>query len=144
MKKVSFSIALFSITLLLNSCGGVIGNIEKYPFPKISSDTLKKALNNIYTKYPELKKSDTTLYGNNNGEDFYYLISSGKQKIVFKCHAIASQQPYDEEETELSLTTAAIWGETMKLAPEMGFFEKRKYRSLFEESILPKIKAELK
>jgi hypothetical protein len=32
----------------------------------------------------------------------------------------------------------------MHLATKMGFWEKRSYRNLFEENILPKIKEQLK
>jgi len=85
----------------LSSCGGVVGSIEKYPFPNVNPDSLKSALNNVYYKHPELIISDTTMYGKNNEEDFYY--------VLYK----------------------------------MGFLEKRKYRKLFEENILPKIKEEL-
>lgn len=143
MKTKPVTIILFFI-FFIYSCGGVIGNIEKYSLPNISSGKLKEALNKVYIKHPELIKSDTTMYGNNNGDEFYYVLTdNGGQKIIFECSAINSVWPNDKE-TELSLTSAAIWGETMKLAPKMSFFEKRKYRNLFEENILPKIKEELK
>jgi len=108
----------------------------------MNPDSLKAALNKVYTKYPEVIKSDTTMYGNNNGEDFFYMLNKEK-KNIFKCNVVVYDTPYDNS-IDLSLTTAATWGETMKLAPKMGFFEKRRYRKLFENFILPKIKEELK
>ena len=56
MKKISLSIVLFGTILLLYSCGGVVGNIEKYSFPNVNPDSLKAALNRVYNKYPELIK----------------------------------------------------------------------------------------
>ena len=123
MKKISLSIVLFGTILLLYSCGGVVGNIEKYSFPNVNPDSLKAALNRVYNKYPELIKSDTTMYGKNNGDDFYYLLNNGKQKNVFQCNVIVYPAPYDKE-IDLSLTTAATWGETMQLAPKMGVLKK--------------------
>ena len=139
MKKLAFILFLFCQTLLFISCGGVIGNIDKYSFSNIDSATLKEALNKVYIKYPELSKLDSTKYGMNNGEDFYYLLNTEGHKTLFLCHVIVYPPPYDKE-IDLSLTTATTWGETMNLAPKMGFFEKRRYRNLFEENILPKIK----
>ena len=143
MKKVSLSIILFVSIFLLYSCGGVVGNIEKYSFPNVNVDSLKEALNRVYIKYPELIKSDTTKYGKNDGDHFYYVLNDSEKRIVFECNVVVYPAPYDKE-IDLSLTSATTWGEIMNLAPEMGFFEKRKYRKLFEENILPKIKEELK
>jgi hypothetical protein len=143
MKKISLSIILFAAIFLLYSCGGVIGNIEKYPFPNVNPDSLKAALNKVYIKYPELIKTDTSMYGNNDGEHFYYVLNDNKQKIIFKCNVVVYPAPYDKE-IDLSLTSATTWGKIMDIAPEMGFFEKRKYKKLFKKNILPKIKEELK
>ena len=63
------------------------------------------------------------MYGKNNGDDFYYLLNNGKQKNVFQCNVIVYPAPYDKE-IDLSLTTAATWGETMQLAPKMGVLKK--------------------
>ena len=128
---------------LLVSCGGVVGNIGKYSFPDISSDSLKHAMNKVYREYPELIKTDTTLYGKNNGMDFYYIYHSNGYKYVFLCNVIAYQSPNDKE-VELSLTAATKWGEIMKLSTKMRTKEKREYEQLFEKNILPKIKAALK
>jgi hypothetical protein len=144
MKKHILRIAPFSIiTLLLYSCGGVIGNIEKYPFPGISKDSLMAAVNKVYSTYPELQKTDTSMYGVSNGNSFYFVLEHEEQRFVFSCSIITYPPPYNNE-IDLSLTTATTWGNRMKLAPNMGFFEKRKYRKLFEQFILPKIKQELK
>jgi hypothetical protein len=145
MKKIIFSIALivaiflFVCHYMLEIVGGGNGNIEKYSFSNISPDSLKIALNRTYAKYPELIKTDTVKYGSNNGDDFFYVLNSNNEKIVFLCNVVIYSPPYDKD-IDLSLTTATTWGQTMQLASQMGFFEKRKFRRLFEENILPKIK----
>ena len=127
------------------SCGGIIsagvtGSIEKYEFTE-SADSLKAALNRVYKKYPNLIKTDTILYGKNNGEDYLYIVKDQQDTTVFICNVIT----YDNEKTiELSLTSAVTWGQGMKLAPRMGFWEKRRYRRIFEDKVLPKIKEEIK
>ena len=137
MLKIFMTILLIST---LHSCGGVIGNIEKYQF-LVSQDSLTKTMSSVYKKYPSLIKSDTTLYGNNDGKDFYHIVSKNQDTTVFECCIIN----YDNRESiDLTLTTAADWDQMMELAPSMGFWEKRRYRLLFEEEVLPKIKAELK
>lgn len=143
MKNITFFLIFFTAIFILCSCGGVIGNIEKYTFLNTNPDSLKAALNRVYIKYPELIKSDTTLYGVNNGDDFYYLLNKEGEKTVFQCNVIVYPAPYDKN-IDLSLTTATTYGKIMHLATKMGAFEKRKYRKLFEENILSKIKEELK
>ena len=148
MKKIIFSIALivaiflFAYHYMLGIVGGGSGNIEKYSFSNISPDSLKIALNKTYVKYPELIKTDTVKYGSNNGDDFFYVVNSDNEKIVFLCNVVTYSPPYNKD-IDLSLTAATIWGQTMQLASQMGFFEKRKFRKIFEEDILPKIKEQL-
>lgn len=150
MKKLVLNSIIASIIFFFFSCGGVIGNIQKYEFA-ISPDSLKKVLNSVYIKYPYLMENDSVnKYFNNDGETFYYVFNRKQDTTVFECHIIT----YDERDTintynnrytiDLSLTSAVTWGKTMKLATQMSFFEKRRYRQLFEDNILPKIKAELK
>jgi hypothetical protein len=78
----------------------------------------------------------------NDGKDFYFILNMESKRYVFNCHVInysgGNYGPID-----LSLTTATEWGQVMNLAPNMGFMEKRRYRRLFEDNILTKIKDEL-
>lgn len=136
-------IAVFFILTIVCSCGGVAGSIEKYSFPNVHEDTLKAGLNRVYVKYPELRKVDTTMYGKNNGNDFYFLLAIKGDKIAFQCNVI-SYPPPNEDETDLALTTAAHWGETMLLSGKIKTATKEKFKRLFEEHILPKIKEEIK
>ena len=136
---LEISVAILLI-FTLDSCGGVVGNIEKYEF-QFSGDSVKLALNNVYLKYPYLIKRDTILYGKNDGKDYFFLVKKGQDSIVFLCNVATYEGHADPD---LSLTSAAFWGQMMELAPEMGFWEKRRFRLIFEEEVLPKIKAELK
>lgn len=140
--KIRNVITLMPILLLVCSCGGVIGNIEKYRFDNISTGDLETALNNVYKRHPDLLKKDTTMYGMNDGESFYFKLARDGTVYVFKCRVI-NYRNVNHHAVDLSLTSATEWGNIMNLAPKMGFFEKRKYRKLFEETILPKIKDEL-
>lgn len=133
-KKIIFYFAL----LTLFSCGGVTGYIEKYPFDNVSVVDLKAALNNVYLKYPELEKTDTTKYGKNDGEEFYFTLDYEGEEYLFVCNVVDYHDP--KYGVDLSLTTATKWGHVMELAPRMGFFKKRNYRKIFEQNILPKIK----
>jgi hypothetical protein len=41
MKPKSSFLIQFAFIILLLSCGGVIGNIEKYPFPNVEAKVVK-------------------------------------------------------------------------------------------------------
>jgi len=140
MKKIFLFTVFIGVILFLHSCdvasGGVIGNIEKYPFNGVEPDSLKSALNKVYIKYPELIKTGSK-YGENDGKYFYYVLNIKSEKLVFLCNVVAYDDPSNE--VDLSLTTVIIWGQEMHFASDLGFFEKRRYRKLFEQNILPKI-----
>jgi hypothetical protein len=141
MRNLTLGVSI--VAFILCSCGGMIGNIEKYSFPKTSPEQLKEALNQVYVEHPNLVKSDTTMYGSNDGENFYFVLNKEQDRIVFRCKVISYPSPNDQE-TELSLTSATTWGKTMQLASKINFIERRKYRRLFEKHILPKVKKQLK
>jgi hypothetical protein len=140
MEKLALNSIITSMIFLFISCGGVIGNIEKYEFTT-SQDSLKMALNNVYVKYPSLMKNNAAMYGKNDEENFYYVANEKHDTTVFECCVITYES---RNSVDLCLTSAVTWGKTMKLAPTMGFWEKRKYRRLFEREILPKIKEQIK
>lgn len=136
------TVGVILILLITISCGGVIGNIEKYPLENVTYNEVIEALDRVYTKYPELQKTDTTKYGMNNGKEFYFILNMENKRYVFDCHVI-NYSGGNYGSIDLSLTTATEWGQVMDLAPNMGFMEKRRYRRLFEENILPRIREEL-
>jgi hypothetical protein len=137
---VSYALCQKAISLM--PIGGVIGNIEKYEF-KLKEDSLKVILNNLYIKYPELIKTDTTKYGKNDGKNFYFVVKNNGDTTVFNCHVISYPESPQIKTIDLSLTTAATWGQIMNIAPNIGFWKKRHFRHLFEDKILSKIKEEV-
>ena len=53
---------LILLIFLTSSCGGVMGNIEKYTFENVSISDLKLAVKNVKLKYPELVLYDKSIY----------------------------------------------------------------------------------
>lgn len=137
---------LFVVILFLYSCGGVIGNIEKYRFTYVSMDSLKNAVNRVYIKHPEFKDFDTTKFkqGQSLGDGNYYCkIRDKKYEYFFKYSYPQYPHPNDTI-VEIALTSAAKYGEDLDLAKEIGFFKKRKYQKLFEKYFIEEVKKELK
>lgn len=147
MKKLSIFLVFFAITSLLCSCGGVIGNIEKYRFTGVSLDSLKAAVAKVYIKHPELKKFDTTKYkeGGSTLRDANYYCTVNENNDLFIFEYAYPQYPSPNDTiVEIALTTAAKYGEDLKLAGDIGGFKKKKYRKLFEKYFITEVKTELK
>lgn len=125
---------------VLYSCGGVIGTIKKYEFKGKSIQQLEQAINKTYLKNPDLKKPNSDLYGENAGNSYYFFIKEKNNEYIIKCNLIKESQGVG---VEISLTTGAEWGEIMRLSSNMSFKEKRKFKTLFKEHVLPKLKEEL-
>ncbi|MBS1511550.1 MAG: hypothetical protein JST86_11955 [Bacteroidetes bacterium] len=132
---------LLSVVILI-SCGGTIGNIQKYEFYNIDSGILENAISRVYKNHPDLIKKDSALYGKNEGNSFYFSLNYVSDTIIFLCNVI-DYPSIKGKEVDLSLTSAARKDEIMKMATNMNFFEKKRYRKLFEDFVLPKIKNEI-
>lgn len=132
-----FLIATFSVNF---GCGGVVGNIEIYSFNNISKKCLLESINNCYRNKPELSKSDSSIYGVNTNDMFFFVSNIANEKYVFKVSVFTD--PYGQ--ICMSLDTGAKWGEIMKLESNLGYWEKRKIKSVFERYILPEINSEIK
>lgn len=146
MKKISLHILLLSLFFLLFSCGGVIGNIEKYRFENISLSTLKAAVSNVNLKHPEFRNFDTSKFkeGVSIGDGNYYCrIKDNNQDYFFK-YAYPQYPPPNDTIVEIALTSAAKFGEDLDLARDITVAEKNKYRSLFEKYFIKEIRQELK
>lgn len=138
-------IALIGLTIILCSCGGVIGNIEKYRFPGYTMDEVKNAVQKVYLKHPELRNFDTTKHIDKQStllDGFYYISVEEKEgKFLFK-YMYPALVPEDST-VEISLASGAIYGEGMKLAKNIGYLKKRKYKKLFEKYFIDEVKKEL-
>lgn len=146
MKKVFLSIITFTILLLLYSCGGVIGNIEKYRFTGITLDLLKAGVKKVYIIHPEFRNFDTTKYkeGLSIGDgDYYCRIKENGQDYFFQ-YAYPEYPPPNDTIVEIALTSAAIYGQDLKLEKNISYFDKIKYRKLFNKYFIKEVKNELK
>jgi hypothetical protein len=148
MKKTSFIFTpIISISILaLFSCGGVIGNIEKYRFENTSIESLKNAVQKVYLKNPQLKQFDSLKYeaGNGIGDgDYYCKLNKSGQDFIFQ-YSYPQYPPPNDTISEIALTSAAKYGEPLKLANRISSLEKTEYRNLFEKYFIAQIKKELK
>jgi hypothetical protein len=141
MKKIFLSSALLSI-FLLYSCGGVIGNIEKYRFSNISIDRLKIAVNNVYSAHPEFKDFDTTKYkqAQSLGDgDYYCRIKENGSDYLF-VYAYPKYPPPNDTIVEIALTSAASYGERLALAKNIITTQKKEYQKIFERYFIAEIR----
>jgi hypothetical protein len=146
MKTILISLTLFVVTFLLYSCGGVIGNIEKYRFTNVSIDSLKSAVARVYTNHPEFKNFDSTKFkeGVNIGDANYYCrIKDNHQDYFFK-YAYPQYPPPNDTIVEIALTSGARYGADLDLARDISVAEKNKYRSIFEKYFISEVRKELK
>lgn len=144
MKKVFLA---FLMAIFLSSCGGVIGNIEKYRFPDHTTDEVKSAVQKVYTKHPELISLDTTKYKDRQStllDGFYYITTQENNKMYILKYAYQALVPGYDTTTTISLVSAGISGEGLRLAKNIGYFKKRKYRKLFEHHFIDEVNNELK
>src|SRR5690554_4544492 len=125
------------ILILFFSCGGVVGTIKKYEFKESTLQDLRSAVENVYKIDPNLRKPDTSLYGENRVNTYYFYLNDKRKMYILKCDLIDGLQGVG---VEVSLTSGTEWGEVLELASNLSFIQKRKYKELFEKYILPKIK----
>jgi len=137
--RVLININIF-MCLLVSSCGGVVGNIKKYEYNDIDSQTLKQAILNSYLNNPELIPEDSVGYGVGKDSSFYFNVDKNNTKYLFMCKIIES---YADAGTELSLTSAVRVGEIMRLASNLSFWEKKEFKKIFEEEVISTIDKEV-
>lgn len=146
MKKTTLSLILLAAIFFLYSCGGVIGNIEKYRFTDISIDTLKSAVERVYIKHPDFKNFDTSKYKESQSigdGDYYCRIKENSQEYFF-VYAYPRYPAPNDTIVEIALTSAAKYGEDLNLAKDIGVAEKNKYGKLFEKFFITEVRKELK
>lgn len=101
---------------------------------------------NVHDKYPELRQFDTSKFKEGKSTlgdaDYYCTINTAGKKYIFSYAYVQYDSPNDTF-VEIALTTAAIYGENLLLAKDIGIFKKRKYNQLFNEHFINKVKNEL-
>ncbi len=146
MKKITLSIAVFIAIFLLYSCGGVIGNMEKYRFTGISLDSLKAMVDKVYLQHPEFRNFDSIKYkeGISIGDgDYYCRIKENGQDYIFQ-YAYPQYPSPNDTIVEIALTSAANYGGDLKLERDIRYPDKVKYRKFFEKYFIEEIRKELK
>lgn len=141
---------LFSIILicLISSCGGTIGNIEKYRFYNVSMDSLKAAVKVVNLKHPEFNQYDTIKFEVGKSKyvdnaDYYCAINKDNTKYFF-VYAFIQYDKLNNSFTDISLSSAAPYGKDLMLAKDIGYFDQKKYKELFDEYFIKEVKQELK
>jgi hypothetical protein len=131
---------IFGILILI-SCGGVVGNIEKYDFSGYKYQEVKNAVERTFIDKPELLyekiKNDSI-----NGL-YYCVLDNGSGKEVYKLKVIDAIPPYDST-VQIALVSVAEYGEVMYLAKNISYLKKRKFKKTFEENYLTLIRHRLK
>ena len=131
---------------LLYSCGGVIGNIEKYRFDNVTLDSLKSAVSRVYLKNPEFKGFDTLKYEEKQsiGDGNYYCkIRINRQEYLF-AYAYPQYPSPNDPIVEIALTSAALYGQDLNLARNISVVEKNKLRKIFEKYFIREVRKELR
>ena len=129
-----------------SSCGGVIGNVEKYRFNEISIKLLKKAVSDVYTIHPEFKDFDTVKYkeGKGIGDGDYYCRIKVSENDYFFRYAFPQYPPPNDTIVEIALTSAGIYGNNLVLAKDISQSDKVKYGKIFEHYFIEAVRSELK
>src|SRR5690606_33423437 len=112
----------------------------------VSISDLKLAVKNVKLKYPELALYDKSIYKEGkeilNDGDYYCTIEENGNLYLFQ-FSYPSYPPPNDSIAQIALTSAALYKDDLKLANNIGFFEKIKYRRIFENYFITKIKKEL-
>lgn len=130
-----------SITFLLYSCGGVIGNIQQYDY-NVSTTELKQAIAQVYKKNPEWIPPADSRY-KLNGKYFdetdqeYFLFFNQPNPLVLKYSILFPDSV--QNPTTISLTTGAKYGDILRLERDLPRDEKVLYKKLFEENFLKEL-----
>lgn len=144
MKYILF-IAIISL-VALSSCGGTIGNIERYRFKKTTIAELKAIVEKVNSKHPEFRQFDRNKYveGNSglNDGNFYCTVDSNGTKYLLIYGYVFYDNP-DNPSSEIVLVSAAKYGEPIYLADDISYLKKIQYRKLFETHFIEAIRTEI-
>ena len=136
MNKIYILLSV-AVCLSLYSCGGVIGNIERYTFENITRDSLKEIVAKVREEHPELTRFDTTKYkegvnGIIDGDYFCRIQEDGLDMMFVYAYPHA---PVDTS-IEIALLSAGTYQEVLPLAKDITASKKRYYKQLFEKHFI--------
>ena len=131
----------FCFSIFLLSCGGTIGRIESYDFPRYDSSTLRNKVKTLLNKNPSLCEFDTSKYEEGKStllNGYYYItVTDGGVKYILK-YAYRKQDSL-EVTPSISLLSGAKYGEGLLFAKNIGYFDKKLYKKLFEERFIDEL-----
>lgn len=146
-------IFLFPFLLVLFSqCGGVIGSISNYYY-NVPQDELTKAVKKVIKENKNIrivhgdvyhekisKNQDKTNALENDIKNYYnkfnYISIHNEKKCYIFRYQITSSTHGD---SRIILTSAAHYGDGIKLAKNISFFRKRTYKKIFNDRFISKI-----
>lgn len=133
--------------IIISSCGGVIGNIEKYRFTNTAFDSLESAVKKVFTENPQLKNFDTTIYKEGiaigNG-DFYCRIKMDDESDYLFQFAYPKYPSPNDTIVEIALTSANKYGSELPLSKKISKTNKEKYKKIFEKYFIQKVHEKLR
>lgn len=163
MKKILIGISILIILIIGGGYyvthfigAGVVGRIQYFEF-NIPVLQLEKKMDMVIQLNEEIEKVNSDDYykiltdknqksDNPLNEDFksyyakfsYLSITDDGDKYIFR------YKRHDEDSTsQITLVSAGEYGNGLDLAKNIGYLAKRKYRNIFEEKLINKIKIEV-
>lgn len=131
------------LCLLLSSCGGVVGNLEKYDYD-LSKPVLDRHVELLLRRYPDYPSREIEARYHVSTEEFtsrhrYLLLPYKGQRLVFGFQTFSVGK-----RSGLALVYAAPLGDLLELPTQRPFWEKWWYASLFETMFVDKLNQRLK
>ena len=138
LAKIQIILAISLTVLLLNNCGGVIGNIKIYEFP-CNSLNLNKCLVKLIDQKLILKPDSSSIYKDDNTSNIFILplVNTNDTTVYgYQIDDIANKPGC----SMLTLIHYGRNGEILNLDKDLTSSEIKKCISDFEETILLKLK----
>lgn len=136
-------IVLLLLTLLIK-CGGVVGSIEVYKFNYTTYRDLKKTVTEFYEKHPDMITSDPIFKIDTVGDNYYCVLKEGGRCYMLN-FKIVNYGIIDTtwNDSAIALIRGGECGKALRLAKELNYFEKNKFRKLFESNIIKELYEEV-
>jgi hypothetical protein len=144
MKKIAPRFGFVVLLLFMCSCGGVIGNIERYQFNSVSPDSLKKAVMWVRKKHPELNDFDTSTYHDGqsrlmDGEFYCRIRESNKDILLVFAYPIEGK----DSSSQMVLTSGGTYKAGLPLARDISPSNKAYFKHLFKKYFISELERHL-
>lgn len=134
---------LLFLCLLLSSCGGVVGNLEKYDYD-LSKPVLDRHIERLLRRYPDYPSREIETRYHVSTADYtsryrYLLLPYKGQRLVFGFQTFSFGK-----RSRLALVYAAPLGDQLVLPSHRPFWEEWWYASLFKTLFVDQLNQRLK